>query len=116
MKTSLLTAVIGTLLAGTALAAPGTPAGPGTAPAPLSVQEIFGDALRLGLRQGALIEGIRIAGCPTGSAPVCKREEVTYESVCIGHWSETSDGVFVCSKWDYKKIVTCAEYMCGDPH
>lgn len=116
MKTSLLIAAISTLLTGTALAAPGTASQAGTAPATPSVQELFGDAFRLGFRQGTLFEGIRIAGCPTGSAPVCRRESVTYESVCIGYWRELDDGQMVCTKWDYQKVVTCVDYMCGEPH
>ncbi|MBI2362067.1 MAG: hypothetical protein HYV15_01610 [Elusimicrobia bacterium] len=116
MKTSLLTALIGTLLAGTALAAPvpAKPAPAAPAAAPLSAREIFGDAAQRRFSPGIIEEGFRIAGCPVGQEPKCTNWETTMVPHCV-QW-ESRDGGSVCAKWMYESFKDCKAWACDEPH
>lgn len=107
MKTSLLTAVVSTLLAGTALASPGKPVTPRTAapadapakPAP-SVKELFGDIVQSAWTLEGALNGPRVA---------CRADCIEWKEVCSRScelWNQ--DGT--CGKWSpelvcYEKCV-----------
>lgn len=115
MKTSLMTLAVSALLAGTALAAPAKPAAAAPAQAPVSAAEIFGSVIREGFQLGLAGDGIRIAACPTGEAPVCSKEECRPSSVCV-EWTHEGAGQSRCVKWDVREECRCVAWRCGGDH
>lgn len=112
MKTSLLTALISTLLAGSALAAPAPVPLPkaapakAAAPAPLPAKDIFGDAVRTGFKLGAVADGFRIARCE------CEDTKEVCEKPCE-LWNQNGS----CAKWGLPVCVeTCVKWSCEDKH
>lgn len=116
MKISLLTALISSFVAGTAFAAPKAPTTPVAAPAAVvSVADLFGSAIHEGFRLGLAGDGIRVAACPTGEAPVCSKEECRPSSVC-SEWRQDANGQSRCVKWVVQQECRCLAWRCGGDH
>lgn len=115
MKTSLMTLAISAMLGGAALAAPTKPAAAEPASPPMSVADIFGSAIREGFRLGLAGDGIRVAACPTGEAPVCSKEECRPSSVC-SEWRQDANGQSRCVKWVVQQECRCLAWRCGGDH
>lgn len=113
MRDRLMTLAVTALLAGSAWAAPApqTPQAPGVG---IVAQPPFGDVFREASSLAATFDGIRIAGCRLGEAPICSRWETTYEPYCE-QW-EFRDGGTLCRKWLYTAVETCKAWACGADH